>query len=290
MMALHLLHSSAFISFLLGSLLAATTGVSGAQTRAAETDPKSLPKTVDLLPLFAKYELPNRRQGGRGTCSVFATVGGLEYALAVKNGHGARLSVEFLNWAAHKAANRTADGGFFSELWNGYEKSGICTEEDLPYQSQYNADLNPPELAVQHASIMCSPLITLQWIKEWNPNTGLTPTQIAAIKSTIARRWPVLGGFRWPKRAEWKQGVLQMCPPEEVFDGHSVLLIGFRDDATQPGGGVFMIRNSGGDGSDGYLPYAYVAEFMNDAAWIFCVGKTPAKLPLNVTKHTNLEE
>ena len=59
-----------------------------------------------------------------------------------------------------------------------------------------------------------------------------------------------------------------MCPPEEVFDGHSVLLVGYHDDPQQPGGGIFAIRNSDGDGSDGFMPYAYAAAYMNDAAWI----------------------
>jgi C1A family cysteine protease len=58
-----------------------------------------------------------------------------------------------------------------------------------------------------------------------------------------------------------------MCPPEDVFDGHSVLLVGYKDDATQPGG-VFIIHNSGGGSREGYLPYEYVRAYMNDAAWI----------------------
>jgi hypothetical protein len=231
--------------------------------------------SIDLRPIFAKYDLPNRRQGPRGTCSVFTVVGGLEYAMAVRDGCGTRLSVEFLNWAAHKAVNRTADGGFFSELWTGYEKSGICTENDLPYLSEYNADLNPPEQVIQRASQFCSDRLTLTWVKEWDPNTGLTADHLRSIKAIIHNGWPVLGGFRWPKKAQWRESVLDMCPPEDVFDGHSVLLTGFEDDSAQPGGGLFLIRNSGGDGADGYLPYAYVSEYMNDAAWIECTGASP---------------
>jgi C1A family cysteine protease len=53
-----------------------------------------------------------------------------------------------------------------------------------------------------------------------------------------------------------------------VFDGHSVLLVGYRDDAAQPGGGLLLIRNSGEAGPDGALPYAYASQYMNDAAVI----------------------
>src|SRR5438270_646622 len=68
-----------------------------------------LPDAIDLRPLFEKWKLEPRRQGGRGTCSVFTVTGALEFAVANRQQQGVRLSVEFLNWAGHKAANRTVD-------------------------------------------------------------------------------------------------------------------------------------------------------------------------------------
>lgn len=236
----------------------------GIMALSVETPPQS----VDLRPMLEKWGLPPRRQGGRGTCSVFTIVGALEFAAAKKQGRGTRLSVEFLNWAGHKAVNRTADGGFFHELWQGYETYGICAEEDLPYQPQYDENLQPPATAMENAKKMKSLGLRLRWIKVWDVKTGLTDAQFAEIKRTLAQGFPVCGGFRWPKQAQWKEDVLQMCPPEDVFDGHSVLLVGYRDDEKQPGGGVFIIRNAGGNGSDGYLPYEYARAYMNDAAWV----------------------
>ncbi len=236
--------------------------------KAESKTSQTLPESVDLRPLFKKWGLSRRQQGPRGTCSVFAVTGALEFAIANKQQQGTRLSVEFLNWAAHKAVNRTVDGGFFSELWKGYETNGICPEEDQPYQHQFDVHLQPEATTMEHAAKLRTLDLTLHWIKEWNPHNGLTDAQMNEIKVTLAKQWPVCGGFRWPKKAVWEAQTLQMCPPEEVFDGHSVLLVGYKDDAGQPGGGVFLIRNSGGDGSDGYMPYAYVQEYMNDAAWI----------------------
>jgi hypothetical protein len=195
-------------------------------------------------------------------------VGALEYAAARKQRRGVLLSVEFLNWAAHKAVNRTVDGGFFSELWKGYETYGLCPEEDWPYQPRFDAASQPTDTALDHAKKMLALGLRLHWIKEWDVQTGLTGAQLAAIKDTLRRKWPVCGGLRWPKQERWEQEVLQMCPPEEVFDGHSVLLVGYQDDNSQPGGGVFLIRNSGGSSRAGYLPYEYVQTYMNDAAWI----------------------
>jgi C1A family cysteine protease len=59
-----------------------------------------------------------------------------------------------------------------------------------------------------------------------------------------------------------------MCPAEAVFDGHSVLLVGYRDEASQGGAGIFLFRNTANDGRDGSMPYTYARSYMNDAVWI----------------------
>ena len=64
------------------------------------------------------------------------------------------------------------------------------------------------------------------------------------------------------------EGVLQMCSADAVRDGHSILLVGYRDDLKQPGGGVLLFRNTSRKGEDGAMPYAYAREYMNDAVWI----------------------
>jgi hypothetical protein len=238
-----------------------------------ELPPKAAPP-VDLRPRLRQWGLGARRQGDRPTCSVFTVVAALEYAVASRQQHGTRLSVEFLNWAAHRAASRAADGGFFSELWEGYTAYGICPEEELPYQERYDAALQPAARARDAAQKLQALGLRLRWIKEWDPETGLTDGQLDTIKETLAQGWPVCGGFRWPRQARWEEAdgplpeVLQLCPPDEVYDGHSVLLVGYQEDERQSGGGVFFIRNSSGDGRDGALPYAYAQAYMNDAVWV----------------------
>jgi hypothetical protein len=234
----------------------------------ATIDANTLPDSVDLNLRFEQWRLPTRPQGSRGTCSVFTVIGALEYAFAVQKGEGVLLSVEFLNWAAHKAANRSADGAFFSELWDGFMEYGICTEVDMPYLPAFDPELQPSATCLERAKQAQSIPLRLHWIKEWDVSTGLTDEQLGEIKLTLARRFPVCGGFRWPKEAKWEKGLLQMCPPSDVFDGHSIILAGYRDDPAQPGGGVFIIRNSGGESREGYLSYEYIQVYMNDAVWI----------------------
>jgi hypothetical protein len=247
-------------------LLALLTPAVHAQVTA--TLATNLPSAVDLRPAFTNWGLPLRQQGGRGTCSVFTLAGALEYALARASGTGTVLSVEFLNWASNDAIGSPADGGFFSDLWRGFAQHGICPEADWPYAPAYDADRRPTASALALAKQTADAALQLRWIKEWNVRTGLTDEQFLEIQRVLTRQWPVCGGLRWPKSERWREGVLAMAPPEKVFDGHSVLLVGFRDDAAQPGGGVFLIRNSGGGRADAALPYAYVRAYLNDAAWI----------------------
>jgi len=242
------------------AILIATTGLPSSRT--AEL------RSIDLRPVFQEWSLDPRAQGKRGTCSVFVVTEALEYAVARKQGGATRLSVEFLNWAAHKATKNVEDGGFFSDLWKGYAIYGICPEKEMPYLDHFDPALQPSGSALARAKAIQDLSLRIHWIKEWNPNQGLNQSQLAELKRTLQQRWPVCGGFLWPKRERWEDGVLQMCPRDQVRDGHSVLLVGFRDDPSQPGGGVVLVRNSSGKSRDGLLSYEYLRTYMNDAVWI----------------------
>ncbi|HTE20423.1 MAG TPA: hypothetical protein VK689_18820 [Armatimonadota bacterium] len=234
----------------------------------------SLPPEIDLSPRFAALGLPRRDQGKRPTCSVFTVAHALEYALAVAAGGGAPVSVEYLNWAARQGNGRTDDGGFFSEIWAGYEDHGSCPEALLPYRAEHDPGLQPDPSALDAARGFQTAL-RLEWIKEWDPETGVTPAQMERLRAVLASGNPICAGLRWPRNPVWAGEVLELCPPEAVFDGHSVLLIGYRADPALPGGGAFRIRNSNRPAS-GFLPYAYVSQYLNDAAWIApCAAMEP---------------
>jgi hypothetical protein len=62
--------------------------------------------------------------------------------------------------------------------------------------------------------------------------------------------------------------MLDWAGSDGVHDGHSVLLVGYRDDAALPGGGAFLMRNSGKGLRDGLLSYQFARAYVNDAVWI----------------------
>lgn len=229
----------------------------------------ALPDSVDLRFRFAEWGLEPRAQGKRGTCSVFAVVGLIEFTIAQAQGRlSDRLSVEYLNWASHQTNERRVDGSFFSDALEGLRRSGICTETHLPYAAEFDADLTPPETAKVDA--LARRTFSDVWIKEWNPETGLTEEQMLAIKESIAAGQPVAVGLRWPKKTVYHPGhLLETPPPEEVFDGHSIIFVGYTDDSNVPGGGTFLFRNSSGpdweEGGYARFTYDYARAYANDA-------------------------
>ncbi len=254
---------------LIGCVILGWLAVGCAVSTPAQTPDTAASDTrVDLGPRFEQWGLATRSQGSRGTCSVFTVTRAIEYALSSKSKRTSRLSVEFLNWASNRTIGERRDGGFFSDLWKGFERYGICDEEELPYAEEFDRWLRPSDAALAQARQLCESGLKLHWIKPWDPNCGLTGDQFAAVKQTLRQGWPVCGGFLWPKQPEWADGVLQMASRENVRDGHSVLLVGFRDDSAQPGGGVFLVQNTSNGPRLAKMSYEYVRAYMNDAAWI----------------------
>jgi len=194
--------------------------------------------------------------------------GALEFAAAAQQRRGERFSVEFLNWAANRIAGADQDGGFFSDLCRAFAVYGICSEKTMPYRAEFDPDLAPAPEVLAEARTRLNLGLGHHWIKKWNVNTGLTDDHFLMIKRTLTQGWPVCAGLRWPKHPTWSAEVLQMCPADAVYDGHSVLLVGYVDQTNQLGGGVFLFRNTSNGGRDGSMPYTYARTYMNDAVWI----------------------
>lgn len=207
-------------------------------------------------------------QGPRGTCSVFAVTAAIEHAVARRARAGVRLSEEFLNAVANRVDGSRADGGFFHDIWRGYERHGICEERYLPYAAKFDPDLRIPPGAWANARSRRLRGFRLAWIKEWDVATGLSTRHLDAVRATLLRGVPVLAGMRWPREPVWDGDLLRMCPPADVFDGHSVLIVGFEPREGAPGGEAFLVRDSGGGGRWCAIPLAFIAAYVNDAAWV----------------------
>lgn len=253
--------SAAMVSLSLGSC---------GTPRSPGGTPVGIPSAGSLRPRFEQLGLTPKDQAPRGCCSLFALCGVLEFEGASAAGAGApvRLSEEYLNWASHQTNGRGTDGSFFADALRGVATFGVCRAELLPYGREFVPDLEPP--AAAHADAEGRRSVRAVWIKAWDVTTGMTAAMLAAIRQELATGHPVAIGMRWPHAERCSpEGWLEVPPPDQVFDGHSIVLVGWEDNAAAPGGGVFTFRNSYGpgwrDGGYGRMPYAYVAAYGNDA-------------------------
>lgn len=223
-------------------------------THAAADHIEALPRTVDLRPALAELRMQPRRQGGRGTCSVFTTVAALEFALSRRSGRLEPLSPEYLNWAANQITGNHAHdrGQFFHNLLKGFEKFGICSERELPYAERIDPALAPSLELQAHARRVLEQGLRVHWIRRWTPEQGLSDEQFDQIKRVLAAGWPVAAG-----------------------SDHSRLLVGYADQPDQPGGGQFATMDSGSGRFDA-VSYEFAKTKIGDAFW---VESSPADEP-----------
>jgi len=229
---------------------------------------QTAPRAADLRPRWIEYGLTPKSQHPRGTCSVFAVTGLLEYELALAGGPGPRLSEEFVNWASHQASGRDTDGSFFSDAIDGLQLHGACADDLLPYAAEFDPKLQPSPEALRDAAQRRG--VSSYWIKLWDVHTGMTEAMLARIRQSLDQGHPVALGMRWPNEERYDdRHVLALPPADKVFDGHSVILVAYRDDPALPGGGAFCFRNSSGptwqEAGHAWLSYGYVAAYGNDA-------------------------
>jgi hypothetical protein len=230
-----------------------------------------LPRSVDLTGDFARLGLTPLDQGSRDVCSLFAITALAEFESAKTPGAPhRRLSEEFLIWAADRATGLTSDQAMFYKAVAGLNTLGICTADRMPYADQPDPNRKPSAAALGEARRL-EQRWRVNWIKRWSVDSPLTDGQLAEIKQALANRHPVACGLRWPKSlAGYK--LLAVPPTDQVFDGHSIALVGYADGKN--GDGVFRFRNSSGPnwGQKGYgeMSYAYIRAYANDALWLQC--------------------
>ena len=214
-------------------------------------------------------------QGDRNTCSVFAMSFLLDFMYAKHfNMKNADFSEEFLNLASNLAIGQKSDGGFFDAIDMGYQKYGDVGEAVAPYKASFDPNLTYPAGTMSQASSL-APRLKPHFIKEWDVNTGLLPSQLLGIMFQIKQGRPVAAGLRWPKNGKFKTdtilGVTMMTapPPADVFDGHSIAFVGYKVSDSFPGGGYLVFRNSWGNGfmedGYGYMSFDYANKYTNDA-------------------------
>ena len=114
----------------------------------------------------------------------------------------------------------------------------------MPYARKFSGDYQPSEKALAAAREMLGVGLEFHWLRRNDGTQGLTDEHIAKAREVLARGWPIAAGSY-----------------------HSILFVGYTDDPALPGGGQFLVRDSGGDNEQA-LTYAAAKERMCDLFWV----------------------
>jgi len=247
--------------------------------RVAAAD--AMPHSVNLAPEFEKQGLTPLAQGNRSDCSLFAVTGVAEFACARHAGAPhCRLSEEFLIWASDKATGQSGDQAMFYKAVQGLNTFGACAADLMPYDDKPNPHRQPSPRAIADARKLRERW-RIEWIKRWSVDRELTERELLAIKHALVNGHPVACGLRWPKNLKGDK-LLMVPPANQVFDGHSIVFVGYEDGPGQPGGGLLRFRNSFGEkwGDHGYgtISYAYARTYANDAICLL-LGPPESEIP-----------
>jgi hypothetical protein len=253
-------------------VLMMTLGITS-EMKARSAAAVDLPAESNLVPEFSRLGLRPRAQGNRDVCSLFAITALAEFESGRREPESSGpLSEEYLIWAANNAKpkSHTSDQAMFYEAVAGLETLGICQAGLMPYSTGRNARHEPSPEALKNARELAGHW-RVHWVRRWNVARTLDDSELNGIKEALALGHPVACGLRWPKTL--RGSVLrEVPPPQAVYDGHSIALVGYADSPTEKGGGMFVFRNSfgGGWGEKGYgrMSYAYVRAYANDALWL----------------------
>jgi hypothetical protein len=233
-----------------------------------EPDATSFAPPVDLPPVVEPLAQlpPPGNQGRRNSCVAFT----LAAMCQVLGGDPTELSAQFLYWACKDRDRIPGDVGTSPVVGMDVLKDlGVCKEQTWPYRPEPVDNANPghdrpPEPAFSEAKL-----------RRITGYRQLPSKDFRQIKGALAEGKPVLIGLpiwehwtdAWQARKLGK--VRPPLPGERRGSGHAMCVLGYRDDASVPGGGYFIVRNSwgpewGADNPDGpglcYVPYRVVFE------------------------------
>lgn len=239
-----------------------------------------LPASHSLL-----HQLPPlRSQGPRGTCVPHAVLA-LREQLEMAAGAPAQinLSEQYVYWwcKAHDGVPHVS-GSYLSVGMRCLETVGAPLEEVWPYNRLKTADpgQGPPPLAAEAGDAAFRTRRTLEFNR----------ADINGIKTCLHENRAVV--FSAPVYDSWYKsaaclawGKITLPLPGEAYNGgHAMTLVGYQDDATAPGGGYFLVRNSWQpwawhgvwQSGYGYIPYAYITGY---ASAIYSAERVEGSLP-----------
>lgn len=246
--------------------------MSASESLSAELS--ALKATVNLID---QHMPPIRDQGKRGTCVAFSTCAVMEYMTSRANKPNQNFSEQYLYWVVKKFDGYPKDGTWLTFSFPIAKEGGTCKESLWPYEpDSIPNDLthgHPPDELACKTDALTNALARAIRIREYR--------RPESIKAQLAQGRPV--AIAIPVFKSWYDdpasrlsGNIHLPLKSDRFalSGHAIVLVGYGDDESEPGGGYFIVRNSWGgrwgrespfSAGYGYISYAYIERFNADA-------------------------
>jgi len=216
---------------------------------------------VDMRPILPAI----RDQGNRGTCLAFAVTAAHEVEHVWEDKVIGRLSEEVLFWGGRQfeKGGPTDSGGISTwSVGQALNKWGQPEASLWPYDDQRSTnslDYQPPAEAIDPSNCFRASIDRKSLVLDICGCLKQGRAVVIAVR--MAEQW-----------YDSSDGWIAMPPPTDIIlDNHAVLLVGFSKDASVPGGGYFIIRNSWsttwGEDGYGYLPFKYFVNY-GIGAWV----------------------
>ena len=218
-----------------------------------------LPPSVDHIKLLQSI----RDQGQRGTCVAFAVTAVHEHHRR-QLGFREDLSEQFLyHLTKLRDGAPSVCGTWQAKAFDVIQAVGECLEGTWKYNP--NPPCNRNEIVPDNASLDARNRTAASVV--FNPHDILAAKTVLAAGGLVALAIPVYNSWYLSAAVSATGQITMRLNGEAGVGGHAVCLVGYEDDPSYPGGGIFLLRNSWGKqwgytsvygGGYGSIPYAYV--------------------------------
>lgn len=227
-----------------------------------------LPEKANLIPRMP----PIRDQGRRGTCVAFACAAVREFLTGIADED---LSEQFLYWACKEHDGYPGVGTWLHVGIDRLLEDGICPEETWPYNPapiDGNEGQGPPPPGAVTAAREYRLAEAFCLVRRPDPPMPVQPFKAylgGEAPRPIAMAVPLFDSF-FNQSTRRTGRVIMPLPGEDIRGGHAMCMVGYQDDASVPGGGFFLVRNSWGEGwgyacdvgaGHALIPYEYISAY-----------------------------
>ncbi|NLE39536.1 MAG: hypothetical protein GX621_16055, partial [Pirellulaceae bacterium] len=198
-----------------------------------------------------------KNQGSWGTCWAYAGCGVIEAKYMLTRNDSAyrpNVSEQQLVWETNPDMGDGASGGRVWEVMDYFTSKGVVLESEIPTIKTDDRTASDPWLTTGWQNRVFKSTSDLTKIAQG--------TNTAYVKDCLKKYGPL--SLRMTADSDF-----YIPSPGDDRGGHVVVIVGFHDDASVPGGGYWIIKNSWGTGwnssgpgtiQDGYGAIAYATQ------------------------------